>query len=204
MAKLAFYTYGILEETKGRPHSKGFIDRVPDVFESAERSDGFIDRDRARSREDASLAWGDPDASPRYTKEQWLAQTGDSTVSPIILTGPDSYEAATLSLWDDLESVYAFAYNGRHFEALKKRAEWFVKPEWPTYVAWWVEDGETPTREDAAGRLEHLHDKGSTPHAFDFKTPFDASGTPWKMDRPKIQEHAKTVKEFDEDNPKDY
>ena len=103
---------------------------------------------------------------------------------------------------DDLESVYA--YNGRHMEALKKRSEWFVKPEWPTYVAWWVEDGETPTREDAARRLEHLHDKGSTPHAFDFKTPFDADGIAWKMDRSKIQERAKTVKAFNENNPVNY
>ena len=39
---------------------------------------------------------------------------------------------ATLSLWDDLESVYAFPYNGRHAEALSKREDWFRKPEWPT------------------------------------------------------------------------
>ena len=89
-------------------------------------------------------------------------------------------------------------------EALKKRSEWFVKPEWPTYVAWWVEDGETPTREDAARRLEHPHDKGSTPHAFDLKAPFDADGIAWKMDRSKIQERAKTVKAFNENNPVNY
>ena len=89
-------------------------------------------------------------------------------------------------------------------EALKKRSEWFVNPEWPTYVAWWVEDRETPTEEDAASRLEHFHDKGSTPHAFDFKTPFDSAGTSSNMDRSKIQEKAKTVKVFDENNPVNY
>ena len=89
-------------------------------------------------------------------------------------------------------------------EALKKRSEWFVKPEWPTYVAWWVEDGETPTSEDSAKRLEHLRDKGSTPHAFDLKTPFDADGIAWKMDRSKNQERAKTVKAFNENNPVNY
>ena len=89
-------------------------------------------------------------------------------------------------------------------EALKKRSEWFVNPEWPTYVAWLVEDRETPTEEDAASRLEHFHDKGSTPHAFDFKTPFDSAGTSSNMDRSKIQEKAKTVKVFDENNPVNY
>jgi len=201
MAKLAFYTFAILEETHDHPHSKGFIERVPSVYESAEKSEGFIDRAGSRHLETQDSLWGDPAASPRFTAEQRDARTQNPSATPDETAASDGYEAATISIWDDLESVYAFAYNGRHMEALKKRSEWFVNPEWPTYVAWWVEDGETPTREDAASRLEHLHDKGPTPHAFDFKTPFDAAGAAWKMDRSKIQEKAKTVKAFDEDNP---
>ena len=44
----------------------------------------------------------------------------------------------TLSLWQDLESVAAFAYHGPHGEALAKRREWFEKYNLPVYVAWWV------------------------------------------------------------------
>ncbi|MCH8801536.1 MAG: DUF3291 domain-containing protein [Chloroflexi bacterium] len=201
MAKLAFYTFAILEETHGHPHSKGFVDRISGVFESAERSDGFIDRAGSRYSEDQSSVWGDPSASPRFTQEHRDARPVDPSMTPEQTAASDGYEAATVSMWDDLESVYAFAYNGRHFEALKKRQEWFVNPEWPSYVAWWVEDGENPTREDAGKRLEHLHDEGSTPYAFDFKTPFDSAGLPWKMDRSKIQERAKMVQAFDERNP---
>jgi len=200
MAKLAFYTYGILEDSHGSPHSKGFVDRVSFVFESAEKDEGFIDRAGSRYLETQDSPWGDPAASPRFTAEQREARIKDDSVTT---AASDEFEAATVSIWDDWESVYAFAYNGRHMEALKKRSEWFVKPDWPTSVAWWVKDGETPTREAATSRLEHLHDKGSTPHAFDFKTPFDASGTPWKIDRSKIQERAKTVKAFDEDHPRE-
>lgn len=58
------------------------------------------------------------------------------------------FAPTTLSLWADLESVFAFAYNGVHAglnaEALKHRKEWFLTPEWPTYVAWWVEDNHEP------------------------------------------------------------
>ena len=104
-------------------------------------------------------------------------------------------------MWDDLESVYAFAYYGRHAEALGKGKEWFVNSEWPFYVAWWVEDDHIPTRQDASQRLEHLHDHGSTPHAFDFNTPFDDVGKPWQMDRGEIRERSEVVKKFDEDNP---
>ena len=108
---------------------------------------------------------------------------------------------ATMSLWDDLESVYAFAYNGRHAEALGKREEWFRKPEWPTYVAWWVEDDHIPTREEGATHLEHLHDHGSTYYAFDFKTPFSADGQPCRMDRDRVRDRAEVVKQFDANNP---
>ena len=97
--------------------------------------------------------------------------------------------------------MYAFAYNGCHAEALSKREDWFRKPEWPTYVAWWVADDYIPTREEAAAKLEHLHDHGSAPEAFDFKTPFDTDGQPWRMDRDKIRERAEVVKKYDLDNP---
>lgn len=195
MAKLAFYTFGILEEPVGHPDSLGFLQRIPSVFEGAEQSDGFVGRAVSRSFDDPDPIWGDPSARPRFTSEQ-LKSREDSVPEPY-----DGYDPTTISLWDDLESVYAFAYNGRHMEALKQRDKWFVKPGWPTSVAWWVADGETPTREDAATRLEHLHDEGATPYAFDFKTPFDSEGQPWKIDRAKIQERAKAVKSFDEDNP---
>jgi hypothetical protein len=78
----------------------------------------------------------------------------------------------------DLESVYPFAYQGLHGEALRLRREWFVKPAWPTYVAWWVGDADEPSWEDAFRRMEHLHDHGPTPYAFTFSTPFDAEGHP--------------------------
>ena len=186
MARVAFYTFGILHEHRDHPQTKGFVDRSPNVFESAENSQGFVDRSKGIRRDgphEDGPHWGDPQARPRFFVE-------------------DQHPGApaTISLWDDLESVYSFAYYGRHAEALGKRKEWFVSPEWPTYVAWWVEDGHIPTRQDASQRLEHLHDHGSTPHAFDFKTPFDAAGQPWRMDRAKIRERAEVVKKFDEDN----
>ncbi|MAM65546.1 MAG: hypothetical protein CL702_04075 [Chloroflexi bacterium] len=29
---------------------------------------------------------------------------------------------------------------------LKHRDDWFVKGDWPAFVAWWIPDDETPTR----------------------------------------------------------
>ena len=64
-----------------------------------------------------------------------------------------------------------------------------------------MDDDHTPTREEGSQKLEYLHDQGSTPQAFDFKTPFDDAGQPWRMDREKIRERADEVKKYDQDNP---
>ncbi|MGK2923968.1 MAG: DUF3291 domain-containing protein [Methyloceanibacter sp.] len=37
------------------------------------------------------------------------------------------------------------------------------------YVMWWIADDEVPTWQQASRRLEHLHDNGGAPIAFDFK-----------------------------------
>jgi hypothetical protein len=46
---------------------------------------------------------------------------------------------------------------------LRRRKEWFRKPQWPTYVAWWVSDDHVPTWAEAVERCEHLHDHGASP-----------------------------------------
>ncbi|HKG24044.1 MAG TPA: DUF3291 domain-containing protein, partial [Thermomicrobiales bacterium] len=85
-------------------------------------------------------------------------------------------EAQTLSLWRDLESAVAFAYSGLHAEALRRRRGWFPAPAWPSYAAWWVADDNRPDWREAMRRLEHLHDRGPSTIAFDFRSPFDATG----------------------------
>ena len=183
MPKLAFYTAGPLHEPRDHPRTKGFLDRVPFVFASAENSNGFVDRAPQRSTGKQDARWGDPRAEPRFV-------VNENDAAP-----------ATISLWEDLESVYAFAYYGRHMEAVSKGKEWFRKSEWPFYVAWWVEDDHIPAREEAVAKMEKLHDQGATPDAFDFKTPFDANGDPWRMERDKIKVRAEVVNKFDQDNP---
>ena len=131
MARVAFFTFGILREHLEHPQTKGFIDRVPLAFASAENSIGFVDRPVGKTEDDTY--WGNPQAIPRFFVED-----------------QHPYAPTTISLWDDLESIYAFAHNGRHAEVLSKRKEWFVNPEWPTFVAWWVEDDHIPTQEDAS------------------------------------------------------
>ena len=157
MPRIAFYTFGILYEKEGHPLVQGFYDRVDKVFDVAKKTEGFI------ALSDGS--WGEY-ASPKYFNPEKHAE-----------------EAATLSLWKDLESVFVFAYHSIHGEALKKRHEWALKPEWPTYAAWWVDDDHVPTREEACRMLEHLHEFGPGPVVFNFKKPFDENGNPAELNK---------------------
>src|SRR5262249_32020019 len=100
MAKIAFMTIGLLHEPYDSLRVKGFIDRIDAVFDVADTSEGFMRRCPHVECE-AQLAWG-----------QWTIPTVfQSEATP-------NRVASTLSLWHDLESVFAFAYNGLHAEAL--------------------------------------------------------------------------------------
>ena len=166
MAKVAFFTFGFLREAAEHPQMQPFWDRNPHNFEAAEQSDGFLDRSR-RHPETGQYDWGNSEDFQFLREEEYGRERS----------------LWTLSVWEDLESVFAFAYAGVHAEALSHRKEWFLKPEWPSYVAWWVAEGHTPTWREAVERHKYLHEHGSSPSAFDFKQPFGADGKPLELDR---------------------
>lgn len=168
MPRVAFLTFGILREPKGHPQVQGFFENDGAVFAAARGSDGFI-------------------SGRGFVTDHGVdAPAGRRDLYPGTVSEPERHppQASTLSLWRDLEAVYAFAYRGTHGEALRRRKEWFLKGAWPVYVAWWVTDDATPSWEEAMARLDHLHEHGPTPYAFDFTTAFDAAENPTTMRRP--------------------
>ena len=164
MSRIAFTTLGVLYEPRSHPRSRGFHERAPLVMQAAMACDGYIEHNAF---------------DYQAMKYSWCEPVRPSFVSPEL----EGNVAMTLSLWRDLESVYAFSYQTpRHGEALRLRAEWFHKPDHPNYVAWWVADDHRPDFTEAARRIETLHFHGPTAEAFDFKQPFDAEGRPMRMD----------------------
>jgi hypothetical protein len=63
-----------------------------------------------------------------------------------------------------------------------KRKEWFQSHDFPTFVFYWIEEGEGMTWTDAAKRLDYMHAHGPTPHAFNSKSLFDPEGNPYTLD----------------------
>lgn len=161
--KIAFYTFGVMKSPIGDPEVQGFLDRAGAVYAAADGSAGFFERS-IRDLNTWEHSWGAvvaPQCAPEGVGIDQLAMT--------------------LSLWRDLESVAAFAYRGLHAEALSKRTDWFKKGAWPGYVAWWVHEEHRPDWREAALRIDRLHSQGSTPEAFNFRKPFDASGAAVRM-----------------------
>jgi hypothetical protein len=158
VAKVAFMTIGLLHEPFGDPRVQGFMERIETNFSTAKDSDGFL-----------GFSQNKPDQKAILPK---LFQ----------IEGYENRTLVTLTLWANLESVFAFSYNGVHAEALSKRKEWFVKADWPSYVAWWVEDDHNPTWREACNRYDKLCNQGPSLEAFDFKKPFDPDGKVVKID----------------------
>ena len=125
------------------PDNRDFIDNLDRVNEIAESQEGFI--------------W-------RFTGE------GNNALD--ITAFDDPNVASNMSLWENLESLGAFVYrNKEHREIMRRRNEWFDKIDF-YLVLWWVEEGHTPTLEEAKGKLELLAVQGATENAFTFKKPF--------------------------------
>ena len=172
MPRIALVTFGILQAHEDHPQVQGFVDRSGSVFARAEASNGHIDHYRGQRDQ------------YRVSAEGCLF--GAYETGRFVTADLAGLEAQTLSLWTDLEAVFAFAYGVIHAEALRHRTEWFLKPEWPSYAAWWVADDDWPGWREANARLEHVHDHGASPAAFDFRSPFDADGCPVNLDRGRV------------------
>lgn len=155
---LAILTFGVLQEGRDHPQNQDFLAYGPPVHGAAANTLGFVRTIDGKER----------------NKEPF---------SSLVTAEQREYIAQVLSLWANLEALFAFSYSHLHGEVLSKRKSWFLKPAWPTYVLWWVADTHTPDWLEAYQRHNHLHRYGPTPQAFDFKHPFDAMGNPTQLDR---------------------
>lgn len=125
------------------PIMQGFVDRLDTLNALADRSPGFI----------------------------WRLQTddGDATAirvfdNPLILFN--------LTIWESVEALEAYVYRSDHVNAVKKRLDWFDKPERLPFALWWIPAGHIPDEQEAKERLEKLWRDGPSPEAFTFRHRF--------------------------------
>ena len=158
MSKVAVLTFGIFHNGIENTTLPTFNERSVSIFNRAEHVPGFI-----------KLV-----ADKSYHEEP---------ISTFVTNSDSTGSSELLSHWTHLEPIFAFTYKGIHAESLNKRSQWFVKPAWPTYALWWVDDDHIPDWHEAYERHHSLNQHGATAFAFDFKQPFDAAGQPIQVDR---------------------
>ena len=77
-----------------------------------------------------------------------------------------------MSVWESIEALWSFVYDGRHLDVMRRRREWFTRLGEAHLVLWWIPAGTIPTSADIRDRIDHLRANGPTPHAFTFKRHF--------------------------------
>ena len=110
------------------------------------------------------------DSSPGFV---WRLQTaeGDSTSIRVF---DDDRIIVNLTVWESLETLWAFTYASRHLDVLRRRREWFRRIAEAHLALWWVPAGQVPTVDQAVERLEALRRNGPSPEAFTLREPFPA------------------------------
>jgi uncharacterized protein DUF3291 len=108
------------------------------------------------------------DQSPGFV---WRLQSesGDATS---IRVYDDDLVIVNLTLWESVDALREFVYQGAHYGVLRDRKRWFEKFDGPYYAMWWVAAGHYPSTEEAKVKLDHLRDHGDTDYAFSFRHVF--------------------------------
>ena len=113
------------------------------------------------------------DRSPGFV---WRLQTEDGNATAI-RPYDDERMAINMSVWESLDALQQFVYRSAHIGPLRDRKQWFEPLDGPVLALWWVPVGQIPTVEEAKARLELLKERGPSPDAFTFRTPFAAPDT---------------------------
>ena len=169
--RLALFTFGVFAKPADDPANDGFHVRNDPILAAVPLAEGYLGRSGYPDEPGPDM-WGE------YVFPHFCEERGDG------------WTPQTLSLWQDLESAMAFAYQGLHGEALHHGREWFEPPQWPPYALWWVPENHTPTRREACAKHLHLHEHGAGQQVFTFRQPVSPDGTPVELNGQKIKQIA--------------
>jgi hypothetical protein len=105
------------------------------------------------------------DSAPGFI---WRLQdeSGDATS---IKAFDDDRLIINMSVWESVEALWSFVYDGGHLEVMRRRREWMTGLADLHMALWWVPHGHVPTVEEARERLDHLRANGPSDRAFTFK-----------------------------------
>ncbi|MFJ9516866.1 DUF3291 domain-containing protein [Kitasatospora sp. NPDC101801] len=102
-----------------------------------------------------------------------LTEEGEGDATGLRPAGEDVI--VNLSVWENQEALWDFAYRSGHLEAMRRRREWFHRNVEAHLVLWWVPAGHLPTVGEALERLAELREHGPSPRAFTFASSYTSA-----------------------------
>lgn len=113
-------------------------------------------------------------AAERFPGYVWRLQDESGDATALRPFEPDVI--VNLTVWESVESLNDYTYRSAHLEPMRRRREWFHRPDGPHLVLWWIAAGTPPTTAQAAERLDLLARGGPSPEAFTLRQPYQAPG----------------------------
>lgn len=107
------------------------------------------------------------DQSPGFVWRLATAE-GDATA---VRAYDDPFILFNLSVWESIEALKEFTYNGGHMSAFRDRARWFERPSEAHLALWWIPAGHLPSVAEAVARLAFRRERGDTAVAFPLARP---------------------------------
>jgi len=129
---LAQFNVARLHQPLDHPDTAEFVDALGPINEVAESSPGFV----------------------------WRLQDDEGQSSSYVVVYDDPLMIINFSVWETVEDLSQFVYKSAHTTFLRRRREWFSKPDDAYVVCWWVPARTIPSVEEAAARLEQLRREG--------------------------------------------
>lgn len=130
------------------PRMAGFVARIEPLNALAESMPGFV----------------------------WRLQTDDGDATAIRVFGNPRI-LFNLTVWESIDALEAYVYASDHVRALRRRKDWFEKPDRAVLALWWIPAGHRPDEHEAKARLESLWRDGPTANAFTFRHRYAQDGT---------------------------
>ncbi len=143
IAHLAQVNIGRTRAPLDDPAMAGFVARLDEINALADRSPGFV----------------------------WRLQ-GTEGNATYLRPYDDDRILFNMSVWRTLDDLRNYVYHTAHAEVLRKRQDWFEKIDGAAVALWWVPVGHVPSVQEAKDRLQRLAERGPTPLAFTFRSPF--------------------------------
>jgi hypothetical protein len=103
----------------------------------------------------------------------WRLKDDSNNATSIPVT-EDRFLILNLSVWRNIDDLFAYTYRTAHAEYVRRRAEWFERLKEMHMAFWYIPAGHIPTVEEAMDRIARIREQGPSPYAFNFKRRFTA------------------------------